>query len=311
MISKAEADYLITSDGLEFSLQRMGVRGVLADNGRGMPPIEYFYRRGYGQHGQSVLGYRLQPRTITLDFRDSGRNRVEYWTERRAKLIDALRPNRATGGSLCPVPVTLRKILPNGQRRDILAYSEGTPAFDGEDGSRSDPFGIHQVLTLTCPDPTFFDPGSSSTLLEVETNEELVFPITFDSDNIYFGSDTEIGTANVTYSGTWVAYPVLVVTGPYSWLRVRNLTTGGFIQLGVALAASQTLTIDLTPGAQTITDGAGADRFGDLADGNLVNFVLAPHPIAANGVNTIRAYAGDASAATTVTVRYNTRYIGI
>lgn len=306
----AEADYIITNDGMLYALNRMGVRAVMADNGRGMPPVEYATRRGYSQHGQTVLNYRLQPRVISLQFRDSGKSRDEYWNARRAKLLAALHPGRGTGGSFCPAPLTLRKILPDGQRRDILAYTQDSPAFDGDEPSRSDEFGFVQMISLFCPDPTFFSPDLETTVLTVEENEQMVFPITFDDDNIFFGSETNVGRGNVTNPGTWFAYPQIVITGPYSWIRVTNLTTGASFQLNVAKSTSQVITVDTTPGAISITDAAGVDRRSEV-EGNLTDWLLAYAPVAAGGVNTIEAEAGDATSSTTVTIRFYPRYIGM
>lgn len=302
MMPRTEADYLITTDGKTYPLQSYGWRAVLADNGRGIPTITYQTARGYKQHGVTVRDYRLEARIISLQFYDAACGRQDLW-DRRYKLIDILRPNR--GG-----PMTLRKVMPNGTRRDIQCWLQAGADFSGE-APNTLLRAAEAPLQLLCPDPSFYDPALVSTLLTASTTGELTFPITFDTDGIVFET-SDFVSSSIAYTGTWRSYPIIVITGPYSWVRVENQTVGANFTLTVGQAPGAVITVDLTPGAQTVTDAGGNVLYGHFsADSNLVDWYLAADPEAAGGVNVISADAGGRDASTSVTVRYYTRYIGL
>lgn len=288
-----ENDYLITYDGTTYPLHQMVRRGMLNISGLGSMPAEYQEQQGYKQHGVTILDYRLAPREISFQIKDTAKCRDDYWTGRRTDLINALRMNR--GG-----PLVYRKILPDGSRRDIEGWlSDGfsTPNDQGAPDIRT----LNATFRLRCPDPTFFDPGMATIYL-TEQDTELVFPIDFP---IQFGGSS-IGSDTINYTGTWRAYPTLVITGPYNWLRVTNNDVGASLIFTVPRVAADTLTIDLTPGAITATDQDGTSVLDEIApESNLIGFYIQA------GSNEIVADANGNTNDTSVTMTYNTRYIAL
>lgn len=297
------ADIIKTYDGKSLDLRLPGLNAVLSGNGYGIPEINYQTQRGYKQHGETLLGWRAQPRKIILTVQVAGRNYEAYLSSRQ-QLWDFLRPNR--GGAL-----TLRKVFRDGTTRDIDAWFSG-----GGDGSDSpeNPIITSETMSLEFQafDPSFYDPLVKTAAMGASAPAGLIFPAAFGAiegqGGWVFRSEAEIGAVSATYNGTWYSWPIITLTGPYDWVRLTNLTTGAIINLTVAKVTGETVVLDLTPGAQTVKDGNGVDIFDNLQDANLIDFYLSPDPEAAGGVNSIRFEAANSTVATTISVQYFERY---
>jgi hypothetical protein len=139
-----------------------------------------------------------------------------------------------------------------------------------------------------------------------------VFPITFP---IVFSPDGTVYTATITYVGNWNSYPIVTLDGPYTSATIRNVSTGVSVVLFIAIGAGEQRIIDFTPGAQSVTDGSGNDKFGDLSpspNSDLVDFNIRPHPAVLNGTNDIEVtLTGGAIGTSAATIDFNTRYLGI
>lgn len=293
-----EADYLIVPGGAIYPL-RAGGQQVMAVSGLGEIGVEYQTTRGYNQHGMTVLGWRLTPRSISFQMSHAVKDRRAFW-QAREDLIAALRPYVGR-------EITYRKVLPSGARRDIRGWLREGPGLEEQD-DRS----FAATFTLECPDPSFYDPTEQAVALSGSAPQALAFPFTFyrnDSqdtagDGFYFDR-ASVARGTVAYSGTWRAYPAIEIDGPYQWLRIDNTTSGAFLTLSVALAAGRTLTIDLTPGAQSITDDLGNDRLNDRSAGSFIDWYLEA------GANAIAASGQGTSSSTEVRLRFYNRYIAL
>ena len=266
----------------------------------GMPPIEYQTRRGYKQDGATVLDYQLGVRAMTVNLVQGGRcTRKKYW-QYRDSLIDFLRPNR--GG-----PLTLELRRAGNTRRAITVYADG-PQFAPESPDTNH-FDIDETITLTAYDPIWYDPTQNTVSFNGVAASQLVFPATFP---ISFSPDGVTFTTNVTYTGTYVSYPVITITAPYNSCLIENVTTGVRFSFNIPLTSGQRI-VTLTPGSQSIVDASGVDKFSELADdSNLVDFNLRPSPQVSGGTNQLRATMTGASIGTSAfSVRYFTKYIGI
>ncbi len=287
-----EADYLVTAGGQKFPLHLLGAEVA----NLGGIPVQYQTARGFGQHGHSVLGWRLEARTLTFRWLDVAVNRAALWA-RRAALLGALKPNNGI--------VTYRRVLPDGQVRQIQGWLGGDLSLQ-EDGGPYQEVGF----SLECPDPSFYDPTELTTTLAEGTPLALAFPVWFSDglsaeDDDFWFDEEGVAAGMVDYAGSWRCYPVIAIDGPYSWLRLTNTTTGAYLTLGVALAAGQTLTIDLTPGAQTITDNLGSDRLSDRTAGSFIDWYLEA------GTNVFKATGAGISGSTEIRLFYTNRYIAI
>lgn len=269
--------------------------------GYGAPPINYITQRGYKQHGETKLDYLLDPRILTIEFwKKPACDRVTYW-QNRAALHDLLRPNR--GGSL-----ELTLTIPDGSQRSILLDPTPGAVFNTSQQEDNN-WEIDEVLDFIAFNPVWYNPSITVTAVAQDTDQELVFPITFP---IMFGPGGVTYSTTITYVGNWQTYPIMTITGPYTSLTLTNTVTGAVITLEVPIGVSQSRILDLTPGAISIVDENGVSAFGDLGeDSNLVDFTIEPHPIAPNGNNEIRAMIVGATPDTTFTIKYQDRWYAI
>jgi hypothetical protein len=285
--------------------------------GMGMPPINYLSQSGPEQHGETLLDFRLQTRIIQYSLYDATAcSRQGYW-DQRSVWIDALRPNRQAVDSF--KMGRLRKVLPNGAIRDIDALIQEGPPFTARDPGRWMEWSLAETLRFKCPDPTWYDPVTRCVTWTVDVFNGLLFyhvteaPVNliFPSSAI-FSSGVLSSTTTVTYTGTWFAYPVITLVGPLSGPTIYNDTLGVMIKLNYNISVGETVTINTAYGNKTITNQNGVNLIGTKTVDSNLNLYLAPPPIAAGGVNTLRVVGSGADdAVTSINLAYHTRYIGI
>lgn len=290
----------IRPDGVKFRLHSPPAKAVLSSEGLGMPPLDYVTDRAPFQHGDTVRAYTLGPRPVQLVVLQNFCSRSEYWAG-RAGLLNAIRPNRVTDFAN---PGKLLYLIPGGIKRQLDVMVDEGPGFQADQGGwRS--WSFTEVLRFTAHDPAWYDPTLYTTSV-VQSTGELVFPITFP---IVFGG---LGTTvPVTYAGTWLEYPTIVVTGPVTGPSIENTTTGKLLALATTIPAGMTATFVLR-NQKTITRSDGLNLLPFLtSDSDLTEFALQPDPVASGGVNTLQISGSDSTAATSIQVRYYHRYIGI
>lgn len=291
---------ITTADGNELIFSDPDVR-LLSYGNLGAPQTQFITRQGYKQNSRTELDYLLQPRTITVELWHSPAcDRQTYWDNRR-DLHDFLRPNR--GG---PLTFTLR--TPNGDLRSIIVRADPGMIFPSSNNNNN--WNVQESFDFIAFDPTFFDTAQIALVLASTAETQLVFPITFP---ISFGTSNLLFSAGtITYAGTWKTYPIITLTGPYTRAVVTNVQTGIVFFLSVAILAGQQRIIDLTPGAQSIEDASGENKFSDLGPGSdLVNFNLRPDPEVAGGNQEIQIQLIDGTGASGASLAYFTRYFGL
>lgn len=109
-------------------------RGSLLDySGFGHAPLHFITQRGPFQDGETVLDMRYDTRVAQIVIEDTVANRTDFW-DRRADLLDLLRPNRSFGTSVRPL--IYRKWLPAGriQRGADMIVTTGSTAVTSHDG---------------------------------------------------------------------------------------------------------------------------------------------------------------------------------
>lgn len=317
----AELDWYISPDGQSYQFDNARDDILLAFQGYGMPGIEYIDQQGPFQHGKTLLDYRLQPRIIQLEHRREGCDRYDYWTN-RGGLLNILRPNRQLPNSF--ELGKLRKILPGNVKRDIDVLVQQGPSFAARNDG-GDWLDFTDTIQFIAPDPTFYDPDEVTVVWTITVTGELFFySVAFPNDLFFpisFGTDVLSGSASLHYTGTWLAFPTIVMTGPINQPIIENLTTGEKIQLVYYVAAGEVVTISLPFGNKTVTNNFGQNLIGNVStDSDLATFHIAPEPEATwcgthprpCGVNSFSVSGGGGVAGvTTITMRYNTRFIGI
>lgn len=297
----------IAPDGSEYVFDS-DERALLTEEGLGMPLISYLTQKGPSQHGETIVGYRLQPRTIQLLVRQNSCDRIAYW-ENRSILIDNIRPNNTPIGSTAKGK--LRKLFQDGSMRDIDVVIDQGPIFTARDLSVWDEWGFTETLRFIAHDPTFYNPVEKSIAFSDlnDPSSFLIFPFSFD---LIFGGYTYGTSSILTYTGSWQAYPRIVITGPAENLLLINLSTSEVIELNYNVSAGQTITIDLAFGVKTVVDNTGRNLAGAISlQSNLDTFHFAPSPEVTNGQNYLYVYASGTTDDSSVIFYYNERFIGI
>lgn len=307
MAKLLEFDQLITPDGKTYNFDTRVDKFVWGITGQAIPPISYITQRGPFQDGQSVLGYRLEPRAIQMIHRRNSCDRNEYWDD-RADLLDILRPNRQPTTSF--QTFVLRKIRPDGSKRDLnVVYSDGI-GFRGGVPDMWDEWSIQEPVRFIAHDPIFFDPTENITSYAPGVlDDELSFPITFP---IQFGISADVEALSITYGGTYRSFPQIILVGSMTDPRIKNITTGQEIALDYTITTPRAVTINLAFGNKTIEDDLGNNLIGNLTeDSDLVSFAIEADPLAEDGINSIGISASETDANAEVIIRYFTKYIGI
>lgn len=304
-----EFDQLITPDGEIYRFNPGVDKFSWGNTGYGMPPIEYITQRGPYQDGESVLDYRINTRKIQLVHRRNECDRNGYWTG-RSELINFLRPNRQPTSLF--QTFTLRKILPDGTKRDIrVLYTEGLGFRPSSDAW--DEWSIQETIVFLAHDPIFFDPDINivSLTMPVVSGAELSFAIEFP---IRFSSRANAAEETIAYAGNYKSFPIIYMQGPMRNPIIKNVTTGEVIEFvnGFELASGESLIIDTSFGQKTIIDSNGDNQIGQLtSDSDLTSFHIAPDPEADNGNNGIGFTADEMDANSVLNIRYYDRYIAI
>jgi hypothetical protein len=272
--------------------------------GWGYAPIRTHNVTGPFQHGTSVLGYRFQPRTITLDVIKKNCTR-SAWFDERSRLIDRL-GLQTTNPNLPELGRLQWEYIQNDEVeiRALDCYLNRGLSYN------PDPqwwqFGILESLEFIASDPIIYDPTQITVTIDT-FEEELILPMTFP---FILGSHT--ATQNVTYDGTWPEYPIIEVDGPTNGVYIENTTLDFFIQFDYFIPTGVTVTFDLTIGAKTVSDDSGNNLIQYVTAGsNLAQFVLERDPFAVGGVNTFFVALVDIDTTTEIRIKYFNRYVGI
>lgn len=290
-----ERTLFITQDGTTYEIHIPPDRALMYDTGTGMPEIEYVTQRGPFQDGESIKDYFLRPRVVEMRYRKNCCSRQEYW-DARAELLNILRPNRGNTGTPSG---TLRKILPDGTKRDLTVTIQQGPRYEAQKSNEWDQWSIDEVLRFIAYNPVYFDPDQRSQAFT--TLGGFVFPITFPVLFASFGN-----TITIDYEGNWSEYPVIVITGPIDATSIINTTTDENIGLNYNIAAGRVVTIDLSYGVKSVTLDDGTNLIGYITnDSDLATFHLQP------GNNVIQVLGTSTGLATTVDINWYNRYVGI
>lgn len=293
-----------TPDGERFILHNPPRRMVFSDTGSGMPPIEYITQRGPTQHGVSLVAARLQPRVIQLSIRHMFCDRAHYW-DGRADLLNIIRPNRL-GILDGNIPTGfLRQYLSNGKTRQLDCLIQQGPAFAPRADGQWDEWAFNEVLQFIAFNPVEYDPKQHTQTL-VTSSGAIVYPITYP---ITYGADSYSTT--ITYTGTWVEYPGIVLTGPMLNPVITHDDLDLKLALNYEIMPGETVTFDLTYAVKSVTSSLNGNIIGYLSlDSDLDEFSLVPAPQVTNGINNITVTAQSSGAASQVDFTWYERVIG-
>lgn len=285
-----------------FSLHELISQGVmrLAEGNVGLPPVRRLTERGPQQHGDTDVGYRLDPRVITLLLLlDSVDDVTTYWSLRRS-LQSILKPSS--------VPLALRYTLPTGQVREIAVTYAGGLSFDSAERTGT----MHRAaIQLRAADPIWYNPVQSTFAFALPVgvnNWPMPWVIPWG-----IGTTTLNATLSLTNGGDWEAYPIITIIGPITNAKITNVTTNETLDFtGYAITGGTTITIDTRYGYKTVKDQTGTSQIDKLVAGSsLATFKIASAPDALSGINTINVTGSSGTGATSITIQYNERYTGL
>lgn len=300
--SVAELSWIETADGQIYEFNDSGTRFALTAvlNG-GLPDQRFFTRLPYrGDREIETDDPRLNPRSFSMDIRNVQENRDDFWAA-RTDLLDAVRPNR--GGQ----PLFVFQ-FPDESQRAIYVRPQ-TPNYEMDSADEWSEFSFSETMRFQAFDPVWFDPTLNSVSLSQAVLSQLVFPITFDDDNIFFSDANLFGQASISYVGNWYSYPTVVIGGPFDGFTVIHQDLGLRINYNQARVAGQSVTVDLNNRSYTDNNG---NKIVLHPVSNIVDFKIESDPLVANGLNTLEVLVpGAVNGVTTVSIQYYTRWIGI
>jgi hypothetical protein len=299
-----ESIQFIKSDGTVYELNSPPSRGVLDMTGWGKPNEQFDMITGPFQHGETPLGYRLSPRSITLTLVHAYCSRTELLNG-RSTLLDQMGINNASPNS--PVAGTLRWAYQVGNTyvtRDLKVFLRKGFGFAPLDGWQN--WAVIESIEFYAPDPTIYDPAVKTTTINTFT-ATLTYPMTFP-----FTLGSHVGTATIAYTGTWETYPIIRATGPLATVEIVNATTGKKIELDYILSLGEYVDFDLNYGQKTVLNNFGMDVSGYVLDtSDLADFSIVHDPVVAGGNNVINVYTIAATTGSAVSLAYYNRYYGI
>lgn len=287
--------HIITA-GVSHNLSDKVTCWLISQDNVGMATLHRMSARGPQQHGDSDRGFLLDPRFPTFIFgveaptMDTKRDTLISWFKPRydAFILEWIRDDAAV------------------RRLDCHFYDQ--MRLGGDVRSH---YWQKVPITVKAGDPTFYDPVEVSLVLGIAGGiDEMVIPLPIPWP---IGAAVIDALCVVTYVGSWLTYPIIVITGPITNCVITNEATGEKLDFtGVTIAGADTYTINLTGERKTVVNAAGANKIADLtADSDTATWHIEAAPDAPGGINTIHVTGTGANAATAVRMRFLTRYLSL
>ena len=249
----------------------------LGDQGFGLAPLHRITTRGPLQHGDSDIGFRLDPRVLQIPLvvkNDSATPMIQSYAIRQA-LLDIFRPQDAG----------ILTVTFGTTTRNIAVKVLGGLTFDVDPQD----YHVRTVVQLRADDPTWYDAEQFNT----STINGVNFGLTY----------------GLTNTGNWLSFPQIQATGPVTNLTITNSTTSQVLNIPGAISAGTSYYFDLRYGYKTIYTGpnqTGTNVIDKIsATSNLATWAIQP------GVNNIVITGTGTSGATQVVTTWPNRYTGI
>jgi hypothetical protein len=277
-------------NGTNASLGGLRLR-YLGDQGFGLAPLHRITQRGPLQQGDSDIDYRLDPRIMQLPLIVEASTLDASYTARQA-LLRIFTPS--SGGGVL-------RITTDTYDRAIVCRTLGGLDFNVDQGAG---YNLRTVVQLRASDPTWYDPtpisaGATPAVQGTATPVPLTIPWTAGSASINT-------TLSIVNGGTTPSYPVITAVGPITSLTITNTTTGDKIQVSGTVASGDTWFFDLSYGRKTVIDQTGANKISTItADSSLATWALIP------GANAVSITGTSPGTASSVSIVYYTRYVGV
>lgn len=287
--------------GMTYNLSDRNPFDVVSITGVGIAPTRRLTQRGPLQHGETDIGFRLDPRNVNLVLAVKGVDRAatDYARQQLAYIFGA-RQSEA---------VQLRCTRDDGSVRQLDCRAVGLvdTAITEEDRI----WDFQRVgVQLMASDPNWYDPQTNLPSV-LRNSGAWTVPLEVPLD---IGATTEIDSPEaIYYSGTFDEYPILYLYGAMQDPVIENETTGDVLDLtGATIADGDWYEIDLRYGYKTAVDNDGVNKIAELtAASDLATFRLASILETGDGVNIVRFTASGAGVNTRFVVQYRNRFVSL
>jgi hypothetical protein len=287
--------------GIAHSLTDLVTCRLIEQDGIGMPPLHRITERGPQQHGESDMGFRLDPRIVTLVLGlDSDGIDPTVMLGKRDSIMSWFKARDTA--------LQLRWTRDDAQVRQLDCHYVAQLGLSTKAASR---YWLKVPAQFKAHDPTFYDPALVAVVFAIAAGaDEMVIPLPIPWP---IGVSVLDVTEPVAYVGTWRTYPVITVSGPVDDCVITNLATSEKLDFtGLSLAVGKQRIIDLRYARKTVVDETGADAYADLtSDSDAATWHLAEDPDALGGINPIHVTGTAVAASTAVTMQFYTRYISL
>jgi hypothetical protein len=268
----------------------------IGDDGVGMSDSHRLTERSPQQHGDTDVGFYLDPRVFRLYLQVEGTSRADLY-DNRDTLMRLFRP----GDDDLIIGYTLN------DTREIVCrfYQDMKMPVSEQEG-----FTQKIVITLRAADPLFYNPTASAVTFTLGGGSDTMLVPTVVPMTV--GASIIDALNSVNYLGSFLSYPIIRVTGPITDCVITNESTGEKLDFtGVTISGSDYREIDCRFGYKTVVDSAGANKVSDLtSDSDLSTFHIADDFEVGGGTNSIRVAGIGVTAATKIDITFFTKYIG-
>lgn len=264
------------------------IRVLVGPTGRFMPPVDLVEQQVPFQAGTRLKQLYVKSREIDLPLGITGTSKSDLRVQIR-NILNMFNPTLGDG--------TLKIVNEDGSQRLInCRYSSGLEI------QETGLLWQNVIIVLKAFDPFWYDDSSIVQTFNLNENPGLFFPIL----PLRLASSTVFADVTINNTGDVETYPEWIITGPGESIKITNLTTGDVIYLDnpdAVLDAGETITIDTSPFAKTVTKSDGSNWFYTLSDDSSLWALQ-------EGNNNIQIEMANATSDSSIQLTYKNRYWG-
>jgi len=270
---------------------------IVNHEGWGMSNVALFTSEGSQQIGGTVHGHRLRPRIGSFVFQQPT-STLGTMYNLRDELLKIFSPLNSIE-VVFDLDYGVRKI-------PVYYYSDMSMPWVGES------YAAQRVaVSLFCPNPLLYDPDGKSVIFGLGGTGGTPVPTPVPTP-VAGGAIDDIRIAQTV--GGYQTFPsIMRITGPITDPVVTNLTLDKKLDFtGTTIPAADYYDIVLKYGLKSVVNKAGDKKIVDLTDdSNIDSWMLAAHPVAGNGNNSIQVTGSAVSSATKIEIGWSDEYLGV
>ena len=283
----------------EYDINDGTIYRVEQHSGLDKPPIRTITERAPQQHGETYLGFRLDPRIFQfrMGIFASSHSQLETRKGTLSKYLKAANN-----------PLKLKFTTEGGDIRQIDCACIGLdmPSVD-QAASHYQRAGV----TFKAENPLFYNPVAVSVPFSLGglAADSMQVPLQIPWN---IGQSTINQNKAISYDGSFLDYPWIRIAGPITTASIVNNTTSEtLVFTGITIADADYYDIDCRFGYKTIVDSSDTNKIADLDEdtSDLATFHLEPDGVTApGGDNSFTVTGSSVDGGTEVTMRYYERY---